>query len=196
MNISDDDREILELFCRKAKEISNTSIFREKKYNTSIKLNWKEGKGLNFSLKIPDREPFVHLVTILRQFYAPSESVNFSKVYNIVWKYLDNKEARIREYAVSAKAIYKEILAKTKAPILFNNHRFAPREIIDLWFNADIFHTDQVKRKKLEAILQLPIAPFLIFEFATAMMELANIIIYFGGLVETEILSVAHMEIQ
>lgn len=213
MNISDGDREVLELFCTKAKEISNTSIFQEKKYNTSLTFGWKQGEGFHSNVVGPEKEALIALVASLRQCYAQKEPIYFRRVKNIVWGYVANGEERVKECVVSAEKAFNEILdnprlpmefqiggeneqpldkgKKRGIPVVINGkvEEFTPQKIIDVWFNANIFHADVEKIKMFREMLESPFAPFFDFVFKTAIMELANVIIYFGKLIEIELLS-------
>lgn len=188
MNISDRDKEILVIFCTRAREIANTSIFRDNKYNISLTISGKEGEPIKFTESAPEKEALVNLITILRQFYAPRESINFNKVYDIVLTYIDHKNKNVKDCATSAKKAFQIYKTKCNFQIVVNNKKLKPIEIIDLWFNANIFHADPNKIKKFDELSRTPVAPFMSFEFKTAMMNLSNVIIYFGSFIEKEVL--------
>lgn len=217
IRISDSDREILLLFCKKAREISNSSIFREKKYKTSVTMKWRQGEGLLVNVSGPEKEALLALVTSLRQCYAQKERINFRRIKNIVWKYVRDGEPRVKECVISAEEEFNRILSdarlpmefqvggqavrqegdsKSGVPLLLNGRTqvFAPKAIIDVWFNANIFHADIEKGKIFEEILRSPFAAFFDFVFKTAIMELSRVIIYFGRLIEIELFSQKPMQ--
>ena len=189
MNISNRDIEILELFCKRAREIANSSIFRDNKYKVSLTISGKRGEEVKFTETAPEKEALVALITILRQYYAPGESINFNKVYNLVWKYLDEKDPKVKKCAAWAIKGFKQIQKQSQLAIIVNGRKLTPIEIIDLWFNANIFHADLDKVKKFEQLSRSRAAPFIAFEFKSAIINLSNVIMYFSSFVEAEILS-------
>lgn len=152
-------------------------------------MSGRRGEEIKFTETAPQKEALVALITVLRQIYGQGNSIYFNRVYNIVWKYLEEKDEKVKECAVSAKSVFKQILEKSQLSMKINNKTLKPIELINLWFNANIFHADIDKVKKLEHLLSLPIAPFIVFEFKNAILNLSNVIIYFGSFIEAELLN-------
>jgi hypothetical protein len=73
--------------------------------------------------------------------------------------------------------------------IIVNGRKFRPVEIINLWFNANIFHANLEKVKKFEKLSISHAAPFIRFEFRRSIINLSNVIMYFSSFIEAEVLS-------
>lgn len=189
MEIDSEERQILELFCKRAKEIADSSIFREKKYNISLNVDYKMDEEVKFTETAPEKEALISLITILRQFYAQGNSIFFNRVYNIVWKYLDSKSQEVKECAISALESFKKIQRETLLCIKIGEHQLKPKEIIDLWFNANIFHADINKVIKFEKLSRSPVAPIVAFEFKSAIINLSTVVLYFSSFIKVELLN-------
>ena len=189
MNVLDSDREILELFCERAQEIADSSIFRESKAKVSINISLKTGQRIKFTETGPEKEALVALITLLRQFYATKQSINFYRVYNIVWKYIHRKDQQVKDCAISARASFKDVRNHTPFPVILNGKCLIPTDIIDLWFNANIFHPNLSKVRQFKELSTLPFAPLVKFLFDNSILELSRVIIYFGSFIKAEVLS-------
>jgi len=188
MNVTRKDKETLQLFCKRADDIENSSIFKENKYQVSTNISGKAGEPIKISETAPEKEALVALITILRQFYARNERINFDKVFALVSQIIIDKDKRIIECANSAQTAFHKIKNETTMGIMIDGKKLTAIGIIDLWFNGNIFHADLKKVKKFESLMNSPVAPFISFEFKSTMINLSNVLIYFGNFIEAEVL--------
>lgn len=107
------------------------------------------GEVIAFEANTPDVDEVLVLATRFRLFYAQGDSTQFQKILRTVrrrvqddWAdgYLDKLDIRYKE-AMKDTHISKDL-----------GHPITNREIIDLWFNSEFFHSDPKKRETLESI--------------------------------------------
>jgi hypothetical protein len=188
MNISAEHREILEQFCDRAKNLSECSVFRKNKSNISLTVKFTRGKGIRYKEIAPPEEDLINLITLLRPFYLQKETINFLRVSNIVLKYLDSKGQIIKDKAISIRENFIKTCKDLPIGIDHDGKKLTATEIIDLYFNARIFHADPKKTKRFNELLQSPVGPVIQFTFKSAVRDLSILVIQFGSLIESQLL--------
>jgi hypothetical protein len=186
-NINPHDLETLDLFCRKAKELEQSSTFNKGRLSTKFTINYHQGQALSLSGTGPDGEPFIAFLTIFRQFYAEREAINYFKICNVAWKYMTTPERKLlAQYRDNYR---KRIHNPGNMYLSVDNRPLVAKEIIDLWFNALVFHTNPSKRKKLETHLKSWAGPLLKHLFQSHVIGLAIIIMNTAVLIACRILT-------
>jgi len=186
VTLSPDYRDTLELFCRRARELADCSVFRDGKHHISLTISVKVGEETRFSETAPEKEALIALVTVLRQFYAPGESINFGRVCDIVWKSLPPEDAEARQFMAAARELFNKVKTQSGPNIMVHGERLPPIRIVDLWFNGSVFHAEPDKVKQLDELSRSPIAPIIAFIFRSTVVNLAAIVIQFSRFVENK----------
>ncbi|MCX6829860.1 MAG: hypothetical protein NT002_11355 [candidate division Zixibacteria bacterium] len=186
--MTDEEREILELFCKRVDEVAKSSIYKDGGREISLNLKGDAKGNVALSMSVPDKEVLLSLVTKLRQFYMPKESIYFRKVYNIVWKHLSSASEEEKECAKSAMATFKQITEVGWFEFRFNNVKLTPKDIIDIWFNGNIFHADKTRVKQFELLAASNLGPFVEYQFISTICDLAGLMTYFGSFIRARLL--------
>lgn len=192
MTITQEQRELLELFCKRADIVSNSSIFKNGKIDIGFNIRWERGSPMTFKMHGPTRDNLLSIVTIVRQLYMEKESINFRKIYNVVHKYIvsrNNIPKSVIENVESAMAGFKKIEKTTHVNLIIGEKKLFPKDIIDIWFNGNIFHADMEKVKKYDFLRNSSIGLIAESIFISTIVNLANLMIYFSQLIRNEILS-------
>jgi hypothetical protein len=187
--VDHNDKKALELFCMKAEEINRNSIIKRGATSTKLKMTYELGKGTSVTLAGPEWESLVALATIIRQFYSPKEAIFFNRIYNIVWKYIRDSTPEVRTRAQSAMNGFKQITSVSPIAFVIAGHKIKPVEVLDLWFNAKIFHSDVEKLEQFRVLENTPAFPFLKLVYQTTLIELTNLILWFCGFIKSEVLT-------
>jgi len=187
MCLSIQHKEILKLFCKKADDIKNSSVFNCKEI--SFKLEIKAGSDgyLKSSQESPHKESVIALVTVIRQLYAQKEEINFYKVYNIIWRFLSSTKNSDRlDFMKSIRQSVDNILIGKQFNIKFNNVQLTPEKLIDIWFNGNIFHSDSEKIKAFSNIINSEVGGMCEFLFKVSIINLGLVFIYFADFIRKE----------
>lgn len=88
--LNENEKSNLELFCKKAKEIYDSKAFQTKTIRITFHIKAGDKGFSEINQEGPEKDNLIALVTILRQFYSPGELIYFRRVYNIVWRFLEN----------------------------------------------------------------------------------------------------------
>ncbi|MEW6413617.1 MAG: hypothetical protein AB1483_14265 [Candidatus Zixiibacteriota bacterium] len=191
MSITLEQRELLELFCKKADEVQSSSIFRNGELNVGLNLKWKRNEPLVCRRLGPGRNDLLGLVTIVRQLYSPKESIYFRRIYNVVFEHLSSREdigAEKLDRVKSAMVGFKGVVSVDAAiGINLGNRKLSTKDIINIWFNGNIFHSDLSKVKIYELLWKSPAGPMADFIFRSAIINLAHLMVFFSGLIRAEV---------
>jgi len=66
MLLTAEDRQRLELFCKRADSIAALSIYREDRLSVGINMSWEKGGPLKLQQQGPSNAELLHMVTIVR----------------------------------------------------------------------------------------------------------------------------------
>ena len=98
-------------------------------------------------LELPNLFRLKGLYVDFRHFYLQKDnSVNIYRLANFMSKLTDSVEYKhfIRKMKLNLKSNFIE-----KGWFVYKGKSFRTSEILDIWFNAEIFHSDSIKLKKL-----------------------------------------------
>jgi len=193
MDLQNNELEILRIFSKKAKDIANHAVFKENRLQVSINIKWEKGGPTYTRITAPEYQELLPIVTIVRQSYMENESISFVRVYSIVYQHLAKKtelDPRIMDCVKSAMSGFRDLLRRERLQfsIRMDKKALGPREIVDIWFNGNMFHSDIEKLRKYERLWTAPTGPLADFVFRSTILELANLMVYFGGIIDSHIL--------
>jgi len=108
-----------------------------------------QGACLRFEGNTPARSSVEVLATRYRFFFADKEPTHAFKIFNLLYKKAEDPWARnyIAFLRAQLNSFLNDCSISSKIGFPIKN-----KEIIDLWFNAEIFHIDQPKRERLAEI--------------------------------------------
>lgn len=125
-----------------------------------------EGIRISFEANNPAWEVIESFATRYRFFFADKEPTHAPKFLNLIYKKAN--DAWARNYIALLRRQYNSFLSSslssTAASLKIEN-----KDIIDLWFNSEIFHSDKDKQKKLKEINEIVGEEASIFHLNTAM---------------------------
>lgn len=148
----------LDLFLRRFEQLERTRFYSNPKLkNIQYKIKGeKVDKGFQtrFEIKVPDEETIKSFLLSFRVFYMEGEHTNFYSICNLLYKKILDK--KVRNDMVTIRSNYSKALNTSFIGINFLGKSYSPKDIVDLWFNAEYFHTDIEKVKELDKIVISP----------------------------------------
>jgi hypothetical protein len=184
MTLSPEDKDILQLFSKKAEELARIA----QRVNSNcpkpeIKIVYKKHEPSLCTVTFPDEDLLKLLLMELRPLYMQGEPICFSRICNITWKYLDaNDQSKVTDI----RAAYREILDSSNPRDISLKHegkKLTAGEILNLYINAYYFHTDLEKLRKLESIqrYRVPISKWIMI---CAVVDLSEIFVALNRVIE------------
>ena len=144
--LSDEQLEQIFLFREKVEELATA---QEKYQNIPISTYNKEENNsiTDFSANTPEEDSIINLAVRYRFFYASKEATEFGKMINLIRQ--KSKDEWAINYLDSISRLYKDTMKATDISGKLD-YPITNREIINLWFNSQFFHSDKEKRKNLK----------------------------------------------
>jgi hypothetical protein len=176
IQLSENEWNKLDLFLRRFEQLERTRFYSNPKLkNIQYKIKGeKVDKGFQtrFEIKVPDEETIKSFLLSFRVFYMEGEHINFYSICNLLYKKILDK--KVRNDMVTIRSNYTKALNTSFIGINFLGKSYSPKDIVDLWFNAEYFHTDIEKVKELDKIVISPGKSLFFFLLIDAVITLTN----------------------
>ena len=176
IQLSENEWEKLNLFLRRFEQLERTRFYSNPKLkNIQYKIKGeKVDKGFQtrFEIKVPDEETIKSFLLSFRVFYMEGEHTNFYSIYNLLYKKILDK--KVRNDLATIRSNYTKALNTSFISINFLGKSYLPKDIVDLWFNAEYFHTDIEKVKELDKIVISPGKSLFFYLLIDAVITLTN----------------------
>jgi hypothetical protein len=176
IQLSENEWEKLNLFLRRFEQLERTRFYSNPKLkNIQYKIKGeKVDKGFQtrFEIKVPDEETIKSFLLSFRVFYMEGEHTNFYSIYNLLYKKILDK--KVRNDLATIRSNYTKALNTSFTSINFLGKSYLPKDIVDLWFNAEYFHTDIEKVKELDKIVISPGKSLFFYLLIDAVITLTN----------------------
>lgn len=141
------DKRILELFIAKVEELRSCRLVQTS-HQISFTLNVK-GKEGKTTTTLPDEESLRSFLLVFRNFYSPSETISFRRVCDILSGLIQDRH--IKENINKTRDVYEDTLRRSPLSLIENDQAVSPEEVLRRWMYGYYHHTDNSKRKEIEA---------------------------------------------
>lgn len=145
--MTEGDKKTLSLFIEKAKELQSCDLLQSN-HKISFSLNVSGNQGVA-KTSLPREEQLRSFLLIFRNFYSPSERIQFSKVCRILIDNLENDDMKRKISEV--QTVYDQTLTGSPLSLVENDAPVAPNEVLRRWLYGHYHHTDVEKREKIDA---------------------------------------------
>ncbi len=122
-------------------------------------------KKSTFKANTPDIEHIEYLALKFRFFYAEKEPTRVERIIGILRK--NAKDEWAKNYIDRLRALYLNAMNRTRMSSEMG-YSVSNREIINLWFNSEFFHSDIDKRERLQLINNAISGKVSLFQLYTA----------------------------
>jgi hypothetical protein len=149
-SLTDKEWKTLRVFCEKAKRLAQTKLMAGGESHIHGSIKFEAGKGLWFEATLPPEEQIAEFLMAFRFFYLQKEPTCYLKVLSLLGKHTAQNEAK--QALKTFKNQWEGALFKKALQISLNNKPVTASVLMDLWFNAHYFHTDEAKGTELEKL--------------------------------------------
>lgn len=179
------DLERVQLFLEVGDALLSRRVAREGLFRSSFNLHFEQGKGVSFSSQFPDEEDLRSFMLDLRKLTAPNSEVNFPRVMRsaCVALTVEPDEKPLTTLPVA----WRKALSSGQIELKVDGRVWTPSDLLDIWFNGELFHTDRDKAADWSRLSNLPFVKLLLVNTVSALTELtmhgmARIDYLLGGL--------------
>jgi hypothetical protein len=172
--LSESEWKSIKAFCKRAEQLTRTKLISGGSSHIQGKIRFDQEKGLYFEASLPPEEQIAEFLMAFRFFYLEKEQTHFLKILSILGKYAIEDE--IRQALKRIKERWRQALFSNAAQIKINGKQMTASIVLDLWFNAHYFHSDEKKEKELEELKEIFSDDFAKFMLLDAAYESAKLI--------------------
>jgi len=152
-SLTEKDWKFLRGFCEKARRLAATKLVSGKESAIRGKIRYEQEQGLCFESKLPQEEQISEFLMAFRFFFLQKEPTHFPKVLNLIGKHTNNPDAR--KAFKMFRTQWDNYLFGKALEIKFNDKPVTSSLLIDLWFNAHYFHSDEKKEQELNSLKEM-----------------------------------------
>jgi hypothetical protein len=180
-SVPEADEKIFRSFCEKARRLADTELVSGGGARISAKIRYRRGKGLTFESELPPEPEVAELLMAFRFFHLQKEPTNFYTVIGLIGKHAQDPDSRkvLRVF----KKQWRDSLFAECLGVRFNGVPITFSLLLDLWFNAHYFHSDEDKGRelsKLKAGFSGGFAKYMlldaVFEAVKVVMRVSNVL--------------------
>jgi len=172
------DWRAINIFRKKTVELLQTRFFSDFDADTNLKakIEYDKKKGLSITADLPSEALLKELYMAFRFFYLHKEPSNFNRISKIIKRAANNEF--VNRFVNHLKDQWSGALFRNNVfGIGIDNQEINAKRLLDLWFNAHYFHSDERKEGELEFINSILTTDFSIFMLANSVFEASNAVI-------------------
>jgi len=165
--INDEDWKLLQSFCERAQRLASTKILTEGKSAIHCEWKWEKDRGLRYEVSLPPEEQIAEFLMAFRFFYLQKERTFFPKILNLIGKY--SKQEDVLQALKITRERWNNFLLRKTMLIEIDGKQLDSSMLLDLWFNAYYFHSDEKKLpelNKLKNVITEDVAKYLLLDAA------------------------------
>ena len=158
----------LTAFKHRSEEVLQTRVLQGGgRIHANVK--FRAGQGVGGAVELPAEEDLRSFYMAFRFFYLQQEPSNFLRVANIIQRRaaLDV----VNRHIEALKAQWHGAMERKGWSLAVNGHELTAGLLIDLWFNAHYFHSDEDKQARLRELNGILSTDFNRFLLADAVYE-------------------------
>lgn len=177
--LSDEERKCIRIFKRKAQDLAKTAVLKKP---LRIAISLKGGKdGFASKVDLPREEFLTAFYSAFRFFYLEKEPSNFLRVINIIKKH--SKSSLVNQAMDQNELKWSGKISSVKFEAC--GKKLTTKLILDLWFNAYYFHSDEKKFDELRDIQQILSDDLAKYILASAVYDASQAVLNVAQALET-----------
>lgn len=179
--LSGDEWKVLKKFCEKARRLTATRLASDEGAGIRGQINFSNEEGIRFKVELPPEEQISEFLMAFRFFYLQKEKTHFPKIIGIIGRHTENEDARKALKLFGNQ--WGDSLFGQALYIHVDGQRMTSSVLLDLWFNANYFHSNEEKERDLEKLQSVFPNDFAKFMLLDAVFESSKVIFkLFNGL--------------
>lgn len=148
---SDSDWRSINVFQRRAEDMFKVRLLSSPSRKISAKIDLNKNSGLSLNVILPEEDFLKEFFMAFRFFYLEKEPSNFNKIANIIANAAKNQG--VNDFVRHIKKIWSGALTRENVFfVTLNREVITPKRLLDVWFNAHYFHSEQEKEEDLKAL--------------------------------------------
>jgi hypothetical protein len=171
--LSENEWKVLRQFCERARRLAATRLASDNPV-ISGKIEYDREKGLRFEAELPPKEQIAEFLMEFRFFYLQNEPTHFLKILRLIGRHANSPD--VREVLKVFRRQWNDSLFRKAFEIKFNDKPITTSLLIDLWFNAEYFHSDDVKGRELKKLKDIFSDEFAKYMLLDAAFEATKIV--------------------
>jgi hypothetical protein len=182
LNFEENKIKKLKLFHKRILQLKENDGFL---INTRVNLKSSKENGSTAEYVGPDKKTVKAFLVDFRPFVLNDEPVNFDHISNIIIKSISS--GSIKEETLKTKKVWNEILdRKDNSPtrgmsLQIDGKTLLSNKNLDLWLNANFFHTDEKKQELLTYINNNQLGQISYFLFISLVQDLTQLLFWFDN---------------
>jgi hypothetical protein len=166
-----DEKRSIVVFQERGQELLNTKIMRESG-NIHLHATFIPSNPLNTQVELPSEEDLRSFYMAFRFFYLQKEPSHFPRVLNIIGRH--SPSDTLSKYLASLRDQWDGALTRQLWQVSIDGQELTTSLLIDLWFNAYYFHTDDAKARRLQQLNEILSSDFNRFLLVNAVFDAAK----------------------
>ena len=148
-SLQEDEKPCIAAYQKRAAELLDTRIMRESGH-IHAHLSYETGKLLTIQVELPYEEELRSFYMAFRFFYLQKEPSYFLRVVNIIERRASSE--LVSRYLNGLREQWNGALARRGWNISVNGEELTTSLLVNLWFNAHYFHSDEDKGQRLQQL--------------------------------------------
>lgn len=167
---SESEWRAISVFKKKGLELQKIDLISSGNSNISCQIKYNRETGTTLSVNLPSENQLKELFLAFRFFYMKNEPSHFYRVINIIKKAA--RDERVNQIMDTLKQQYSGALQKKYVfSAKLNDTELSLEYLLDLWFNAHYFHSDEDKEKSLNKLNELLSTDYSKFLLVNSVLE-------------------------
>jgi hypothetical protein len=167
--------EAFTLYHRRVQEVRSLEIVNHPNWTRqSWRFRWERGSPAKWEYELPPRDLVRSFLMALRQFLANDERISFHRIAERIRRECNNRE--MADLVSCLQDDYSHLMRNTTLPMRINHHKLSTEEIINLYFNAELFHSDVDKLPLLDMVRRNDLERDYWYNLVTAAIKLFVVI--------------------
>jgi len=162
-----DNQEVISLFCKSVDDLKQLEFCKDpKSVQTRLNIKVESPGGPRIVIEVPSQDVIGSYLMALRKFYMQKEPTWVLRIIGIAMR-IEAPQA-FKEIVEIVKNMYLQTLKVSPIGLCLDKKEYTPKNIIDVYFNGELFHSDEKKMAELAKIRRSGLEKIFYFDLITA----------------------------
>jgi hypothetical protein len=149
----------------------------------AFRMEMKQASGLNVTVSgLPDEDAWRSLLMTFRFFNSKKEPAHFPRIVNILSKHCRHEE--LQRYMDFLRTRWRDALFSGAMFLRMKPGLVDAEKVLDLWINADYFHSDACKQAALDDLKEAVTPELAKYMLVNAVRERSRYVLMLGTTLE------------
>lgn len=182
--IKHSDKQQLELYVKRVRELVECRVIKEGKFNYRFKFSANFETDLaEVTHEMPDEDDLRSVLLTFRLFIANKEPIYFHKIRNVAYKLLRTDLSEQRTFLEEYKRYWNTVMSNNDVQTVGSDKELTSEDILKIYINGKYFHNVLEYQQELERFEESRVRLDKMSFFIT-IIDLTKVIFNLGGFVE------------